>query len=177
MSAMGYTARSTTTASLLLLAGFMTSPAAGQDPRDHHRRAESDTAFASMQSRGRAAMGVDQYTSAHRFEDLADGGRIELQRDSSDHAGVAEIRAHLRRIAKAFASGSFNVPGFVHAGEVPGTSVMRERRDRITYRFDSLPGGGEVRIGTRDPAALRAVHEFLAFQRREHRVGASPEQH
>jgi hypothetical protein len=157
---------------LLALAPLSAPPAAAQDEHAHHRRPDSDTAFASMQERGKAAMGVDQYTSTHHFDDLPDGGRIELQRDSSDHAGVAEIRAHLQRIAKAFTAGNFNVPGFVHAGEVPGTSVMRERRAKITYRFSSLPGGGEVRIETGDPAARRAVHEFLAFQRREHRVSA-----
>ena len=146
--------------------------ATAQHEHEHARRAESDTAFAAMQSRGKSAMGVDQYTSAHQFQDLADGGRIELQRDSADSAGVAEIRAHLQSIAKAFAGGGFDVPGFVHAGEVPGTAVMRDRRSRIGYRFHPLPGGGEVRIVTADTTALVAVHEFLAFQRREHRVGA-----
>jgi len=148
------------------------APAAAQSEHEHHRRADSDTAYASMQQRGKAAMGVDQYTSTHQFEDLPDGGRIELQRDSSEHAGVAEIRAHLQRIAKAFAAGNFNLPGFVHAGEVPGTSARRERRARISYRYSPLPGGGQVRIETSDSRARRAVHEFLAFQRREHRVRA-----
>ncbi|HKU61681.1 MAG TPA: hypothetical protein VJQ44_10725 [Gemmatimonadales bacterium] len=145
------------------------APAAAQHGHEH-RRADSDTAFASMQARGKSAMGVDQYTSAHQFQDLADGGRIELQRDSTDSAGVAEIRAHLQSIATAFGSGNFDVPGFVHAGEVPGTAIMRQRRNDITYRFHPLPGGGEVRIGSTDTTAVRAVHEFLAFQRREHRV-------
>ncbi len=161
-------------AALVAAAGLslatLPSLAAAQHAHDHARRADSDTAFASMQTRGKSAMGVDQYTSAHQFEALPDGGRIELQRDSTDSAGVAEIRAHLQSIAKSFAQGDFDVPGFVHAGEVPGTAVMRERRDRITYRFHPLPGGGEVRIGTGDTTAVSAVHDFLAFQRREHRV-------
>jgi hypothetical protein len=62
------------------------------------------------------------------------------------------------------------VPGFVHATEVPGTRVMRATRASIRYVFHPLPGGGEVRIVTRDSAAVRAVHEFLAFQRTEHHV-------
>jgi hypothetical protein len=33
-----------------------------------------------------------------------------------------------------------------------------------------LPGGGEVRIRTASPAALAAIHEFLAFQRMDHRA-------
>jgi hypothetical protein len=160
------------TATLVSL-NALVSPAAAQHAHDHTRRADSDTAFARMQTRGKAAMGVDQYTSAHRFEDLPDGGRVELQRDSTDAAGVAEIRAHLQSIAKAFARGDFEVPGFVHGGEVPGTAAMRQRQDRVSYRFHALPGGGEVRIGTSDTTAVRAVHEFLAFQRREHRVEAA----
>jgi hypothetical protein len=151
--------------------------ASAQESHDHQHRAESDTAFAAMQERGKTAMGVDQYTSAHQFESLADGGRIELQRDSTDTAGVAQIRHHLQTIAKSFAGGNFNVPGFVHAGEVPGTSVMRERRASIAYRYAPLPGGGEVRIVTRDPEAIGAVHEFLAFQRREHRVEGGHQGH
>ena len=49
--------------------------------------AAQDSSFSGMQNRGRQAMGVDQYTSAHRFDALADGGRIELQRETEDSAG------------------------------------------------------------------------------------------
>jgi hypothetical protein len=123
-----------------------------------------------MQERGRSAMGVDQYTSAHRFDDAPDGGRIVLQRDSADTAGTRVIREHLRSIAGKFAAGDFLIPGFVHAGEVPGTREMARQRRRIDYRFEPLPGGGRVRIVSRDPAAVRAIHRFLAFQRTEHRA-------
>lgn len=129
-----------------------------------------DTAFAAVQARGRIAMGVDQYTSAHRFDALDDGGRIELQRDPADTAGVRTIRMHLQEIARAFAAGNFETPGFVHDREVPGVRVLRARRERIRYEFRPLPGGGEVRIATRDPDAVNAVHEFLAFQRKDHHV-------
>jgi hypothetical protein len=113
-------------------------------------------------------MGVDQYTSSHVFEALPDGGRIVLQRQAEDSAGTATIRAHMSVIAERFRRGDFAVPGFVHAQEVPGTAVMAGRRGRITYTVDTLPRGGQVRITTIDSTAVRAVHEFLAFQRREH---------
>jgi hypothetical protein len=129
-----------------------------------------DSAFAGVQARGRIAMGVDQYTSEHRFDDLSDGGRIELQRDPADTAGVRTIREHLQQIAGAFTAGNFETPGFVHDREVPGVRTMAARRDGIRYEFRPLPGGGEVRITTRDPDAVKAVHEFLAFQRMDHHV-------
>ena len=133
--------------------------------------AAQDSAFRALQERGRTAMGVDQYTSAHRFDPLPDGGRIVLVRDSTDAAGVATIRAHLHHISQAFAVGEFAIPGFVHAREVPGTRLMAVKQDAIRYVFHPLPGGGEVRIVTRDAAAVTAVHEFLRFQRMEHHTG------
>ena len=115
-------------------------------------------------------MGVNQYTSAHRFESLPDGGRIELQRDTSDRAGVETIRAHMRDIAARFSRGDYTIPGFVHAREVPGTQVMAQRKGQITYEARELPGGAEVRIRATDPVAVQAIHEFLAFQRSDHRA-------
>ena len=140
----------------------------------HHaaEAAPEDSGFAALQERGARAMGVDQYTSTHRFQPLPDGGRIELTRDSHDSTGTETIRAHLREIALAFACGDFTTPGMVHANAaVPGTAIMNQRRGAIRYQFNPLPGGGEVRISTADSAAVVAIHEFLAFQRKEHRAG------
>ena len=131
-----------------------------------------DSDFAALQRRGETAMGVNQYTSAHVFESLPDGGRIVLQRQSDDSAGTARIRAHMSTIAEQFRRGEFAIPGFVHAQGVPGTDVMASHRTRISYTADTLPRGGQVRITTNDTAALAAVHEFLAFQRHEHHAAA-----
>lgn len=138
------------------------------------RRADAarDTTFAATQERGAVAMGVDQYTSTHVFEPLPDGGRIELQRDSTDSAGAAQIRAHMDSIAVAFAAGDFSIPGFVHAQAVPGTVTMTAKRAVIAYSVELLPRGAAVRLRTADSAAARAIHEFLAFQRNEHHAGA-----
>jgi hypothetical protein len=131
----------------------------------------TDSAFAAVQDRGQAVMGVDQYTSAHVFEDLPDGGRIVLDRDDdTDAAGIATIRAHMREVAADFRAGDFAKPFAVHAQEVPGTDVMAARRDRITYESVDRPRGAEVRIRTADAAAVAAVHRFLAFQRSDHRA-------
>lgn len=131
-------------------------------------RSACERAFHAMQQRGEHAMGVDQYTSQHVFDNLSDGGRIELQTAASDTAAIEPVRAHLRDIANAFARGDFDTPGFVHTQDVPGTVMMKERRSRIRYEYRPLPRGGEVIIRTADRAALRAIHEFLEFQRREH---------
>ena len=135
-------------------------------------QSRSDGDFAAMQSRGETAMGVDQYTSTHVFEDLPDGGRIILDRDPhADTDGVARIRRHMHEITAAFQAGDFTKPFQVHAEAVPGTWVMAARRSAISYMEVDRPRGAEVRIRTTDPAAIAAVHEFLAFQRGAHHAG------
>lgn len=138
----------------------------------HATHGTADTSFDAMQTRGRTAMGVDQYTSIHRFDALPDGGRIELQRDRDDSAGAARIQAHMRDIARAFTLGDFGTPAVVHMKRVPGADVMRARRRVIRYDQADLPRGAALRIHSSDPAAISAIHRFLAFQRTEHRVPA-----
>ena len=125
--------------------------------------------FAALQARGEHVMGVDQYTSAHVFEDLPDGGRVVLDRaDPTDTAAIKTIRAHMQDIAAAFRAGDFTKPFQVHAQTVPGTAEMTARRSSITYEVSDRPHGGEVRIKSMDPKAVAAIHEFLAFQRQQH---------
>jgi len=122
-----------------------------------------------MQARGAHVMGVDQYTSAHVFEDLPDGGRVVLERDdATDSAAIAKIRGHMRDIEAAFRAGDFTKPFTVHAQIVPGTAIMAAHRGAIQYEAIERPRGGEVRITSSDSAAIRAIHEFLAFQRAQH---------
>ncbi len=153
---------------VLCLLAAACRPAVRHESPDSTR---ADTGFAALQSRGQVAMGVDQYTSAHQFDDLPSGGRIELQRDSTDSSGVRTIREHLQQVAEAFAGGDFSVPGFVHADSVPGTSVMSVNRRLIHYEFQPLPGGGEVLVTSNDSATVSAIHAFMAFQRQDHHAG------
>ena len=154
----------------LFLAGLL---AIGACSPKSSENASSDSSFAKLQQRGGTVMGVDQYTSEHVFEPLPDGGRIVLQRKEPDSAGELAIREHMYTIAKAFAAGDFTLPGVVHAmKDVPGTAEMRELRNDITYTAQDLPRGGEVVISTTNPRAVTAIHDFLAFQRMDHRAGA-----
>jgi hypothetical protein len=154
---------------LILTLALLPIAACGRQDRVETK---SDSSFAALQQRGETAMGVNQYTSQHVFEPLPDGGRIVLQRDTSDSVGVAAIRAHMDTISKAFGNGDFAVPGFVHAtGDVPGTAAMKRLKAEITYTPQDLPGGAQVVISSRNPDAVAAIHEFLAFQRIDHRTG------
>ena len=76
------------------------------------------------------------------------------------------------KTARRFAAGDFRLPGFVHARAVPGTEIMAARRAAIAYAVDTLPRGAALRIRTADSTAIRAIHEFLAFQRHDHHAGA-----
>ena len=156
---------------LIPLCAVLALPFSGASAQAGKTSKKPDTSFSAMQDRGKKAMGVDQYTSTHKFDATPTGGRIELQRDSADAAGVAQIRAHMREIAKSFAAGDFAIPGFVHMQDVPGTKVMRAKRSLISYEPRDLPRGGEVVIRTKDSGAVAAIHDFMAFQRGEHHAG------
>src|ERR1700710_1341117 len=45
---------------------------------------KADSAFVALQERGKMAMGVDQYASAHQFDVLPNGGRIALEMKDAD---------------------------------------------------------------------------------------------
>jgi len=129
----------------------------------------NDSAFAALQERGKMAMGVDQYKSAHHFDVLPDGGRIALQMKDNDSLGIAQIRAHLKLIQHAFEAGDFSTPEFVHMRAMPGTDVMSRNKALIRYAYSDLSRGGQVRITTHDRESLEAIRRFMAAQRGDHR--------
>ena len=114
-----------------------------------------------MDHRGDHAMGFSQHAAKHTFRLLRDGGAIEVRaKDGKDAKSVDAIREHLRTIAKSFAEGDFAKPMFIHDRMPDGANEMKE-----------VPGGGRVRITTKDARALDAVHRFLRFQIDEHKTG------
>jgi hypothetical protein len=117
------------------------------------------------------AMGFSQSASKHAFRLFSDGGAIEVR--SGDAATVKAIREHLQMIAKQFAAGDFAKPLAVHDQMPDGAATMRELRGDISYVYSEIESGGRVRITTKDPRALDAVHQFLLFQIREHKTGDS----
>lgn len=133
-------------------------------------KVQRDSSFAALQGRGKMAMGVDQYASAHHFDLLPNGGRIALEMKDADSLAIAQIRAHMKLIEHAFQAGDFSTPEFVHMREMPGTRIMRRNKALIRYTYADLPRGGEVRIATTDPASLAAVRQFLLAQRVDHRT-------
>ena len=75
-----------------------------------------------------------------------------------------------------FGAGDFDAPMLVHdSRDVPGTATLARLKSQIAYTYVETPTGGRVNIVTGDKAALRAVHEFLAYQIREHHTGDSAE--
>jgi hypothetical protein len=127
-----------------------------------------------MNSRGDHVMGFDHDKTTHHFTLTKTGGTIQVTaNDRADSASRDHIRMHLQHISKAFAEGDFTDPHEVHAEVPPGVPVMKERKDKLSYRYESIANGGRVVITTEDSNALEAVHEYLQYQIREHKTGDS----
>src|SRR4051812_14185137 len=129
---------------------------------------------AGVDRRGDHQMGFSHEKTAHRFTLLPDGGSIEvLASDPNDAASREAIRQHLVHIAMMFQNNDFEIPMLIHDRVPPGVPTMKEKHDVISYSYAPSERGGHVRIKTADPEALRAIHDFLVFQIRDHRTGDS----
>ena len=127
-----------------------------------------------MNKRGDKHMGFDHMKTTHHFLLQAAGGSIEVTANSSDDVESSEqIRMHLKHIAMMFAEGNFNAPMLIHDQTPPGVPVMKELKGEIKYSFEEIDRGAAVRISTKNPAALKAIHDFLRFQIKEHKTGDS----
>lgn len=122
--------------------------------------------------RGDAAMGFSHAKTTHHFLLKSDGGAIQVEADdANDGASRDQIRLHLKHIAKKFSEGDFTAPMLVHARTPPGAPAMQRLKAEIRYEFKELERGGLVRLSTNNPEALKAVHEFLRFQIKDHQTG------
>jgi len=74
-----------------------------------------------------------------------------------------------------FSNGEVSIPMFVPDQGPPAAPVVKEKRAEISYSFEELPAGGRVRIRTRNPDALKAIHDFLPFQIEDHPTGDTTE--
>lgn len=125
-----------------------------------------------LDQRGDQGMGFAQDKTTHHFLLRQDGGAIQVTANSStDKSSREEIQMHLRHITKAFQSGDFNIPMFVHDQTPPGVPVMTKLKDQIKYRYEPAENGGRVVISSDNAEAVKAVHEFLKFQITEHKTG------
>jgi len=123
------------------------------------------------------AMGFDQDKAVHHFKLFDDGGSIEVSvKDPGDQKNITAIRVHLNQASDRFGDGDFSMPMTVHANtKIPGTADLKRLSSKIIYAYIPTDTGGKVNIMTRDPAALKALHEFLQFQITDHETGDSTE--
>ena len=133
-------------------------------------------AHSQMNGRGEKGMGFSQTATTHHFLLNPDGGVIQVEaKDAADTASRDEIRMHLGHIARAFQSGDFDIPMFVHDTVPPGVADMKRLQKQIRYSFEDTASGGRVVISSTDKDAITAIHAFLRFQIEEHATGDATE--
>jgi TusA-related sulfurtransferase len=50
---------------------------------------------------------------------------------------------------------------------------MQKLKSEISYRYEEIERGGRLRITSKDPSAIAAIHDFLKFQIEDHKTGDS----
>lgn len=125
-----------------------------------------------VESHGDEAMGFPHDRTTHHFRMISDGGMIEVSaNDPNDIPNTKAIRSHLAHVAMMFGDGNFTIPMFVHDGVPPGVTTMKLMKAAIRYTYDEMPSGGRIRMVSRDPIGVAAIHDFLRFQITEHQTG------
>ncbi len=136
---------------------------------DQHTKSAHQTI---VEKHGDQAMGFPHDKTTHHFWLYPDGGAIEVTvNDAKDSENIQAIRSHLTHIASMFSEGNFSIPMFVHDQVPPGVEVMKKQHDQIIYTYKEMPTGATVIINTKSEDALKAVHDFLQFQIKDHHTG------
>ena len=139
---------------------------------EEHRKQMAAEKQDALKHRGADAMGFDQDATVHHFRLSATGGSIEVTAKASTASELIEaVRTHLKTIAGDFSRGDFDKPFKTHAEMPPGVEVMKKRARVIAYTFELVPQGAAVWIRTTDQRAIRAIHDFLRYQIKEHQTG------
>jgi hypothetical protein len=129
---------------------------------------------AGVDHRGDQAMGFSHEKTAHHFVLTKTGGEIlASSTDPKDADSPTAIVSHFRHIASAFKRGDFEMPMFIHGRNPPGVPAMKRLASEIDYQVKETPTGGSLVVTTKNPVALKAIHEFLQFQIKDHRTGDS----
>jgi hypothetical protein len=143
-----------------------------QQPKTNAPDKSKHEAMEHMNERGDKVMGFDHLKTTHHFLLRSDGGVIQVEaNEGTDTESRDQIRGHLRHISKMFGEGNFTAPMLVHETNPPGTAVMKQLQDKISYEFEETEKGARILISTRDAEALNAIHDFLRFQIKEHVTG------
>ena len=146
--------------------------ACAQEPQSTDPQKVKPDSMESMNKRGDMVMGFDHTKTTHHFLLKTDGGVIQIEaNDGADTANRDEIRGHMRHIAKMFGESNFSAPMLIHEQNPPGAEVMKRLKAKIKYEFGENERGAFIRISTSDGDALKAIHEFLRFQIKEHMTG------
>jgi hypothetical protein len=124
-----------------------------------------------MTARPVFAQDPDQH--AHGVDTRGDKGMGFSHDMVAHHFGLTKTGGFIAHIADAFKAGDFSLPLFIHDRVPPGVPEMKKLKAEIEYDFHETPQGGRIDITTANPKALRAVHQFLAFQTKDHRTGDS----
>ena len=148
-------------------------PSAQSQSRQQHDHSQGDKSRQEqVNERGDRTMGFSHAKTAHHFRLKDDGGAIEVTAISgADAASRDQIRRHLNRIAEMFSEGDFSAPMFIHGQAPPGVETMKRLKVEIKYEFIEIDRGAKVRISTANAEAVKAIHEFLRFQIRDHQTG------
>lgn len=121
---------------------------------------------------GTSGMPFDLARTLHIFTPLPDGGEQDVVSTDNDPTQIALIRQHLSAQTARRAQGDYSGPAAMHGHAMPGLATLAAGAAHMQIRFQSLPAGGRILYQTRDPALVKAVHDWFHAQVHDHGADA-----
>jgi hypothetical protein len=124
---------------------------------------------AEVRARGSGVMPFSLDAVRHVFEKTADGGLQVVTAAPGHDDQVPMIRAHLAKIASAFARGDFGAPATIHGEDMPGLAELSKAAPAdLAIRYRDVPRGGEISYVAKTPELRNAVHRWFDAQLADH---------
>ena len=138
--------------------------------RNHSQMSNMNMDHIQMMKRGDIDMGFNQIKILHQFVITPNGGIIIITAlDNKDNQTITQIKDHIKDIQKLFSEGNFTIPFFVHAQIVPGTDVLKKKKELINYSILDMKNGSSLILSTNNKEVVDAINQFMKFQATEHK--------
>ena len=120
-------------------------------------------------TRGAQVMPFDLEQTIHVFQPLEDDGlQTVTAKDPANSQQIALIQAHLKEEAEKFRQGDFSDPTKIHGKDMPGLAALQAGARQIEMQYIPIPNGAQIRYATKDPALIKALHQWFAAQLSDH---------
>lgn len=104
------------------------------------------------------------------FTRTVHGGVLHVEAKSADNTEqIKLIQRHLLKMSNDFRKGDFSDTERIHGANMPGLAALKKARPyEIKFEYKALPLGAQIHYSSEVTPLVRALHEWIDAQKKEH---------